>query len=484
MARVFIAAAPSEDEKAHRLAQAVQALGFDAAAEPPADAELTDAIDAAAAVVVLWAAGPASAWLTMVAALALDRKKLINAELDLEAAPTPFRAAPRIDFSRRDRIGFAARFQGLILELDKLAPTKADEDALPEALALARGALLAPSLRQPSTMFGTIALGLVTVLVLGGVGFGVGRTIQAVRAGEIQIALPQLTRPSTEAADAAPVAQPTAAEVATFDWRQLETQPWRAVAARIGDADAIKQRAAQGDARSQTLACLGHMAGAEGFLPSPTAARAFCDAAAAQSEPAGLYLSWVLQRAAPHAGLSQTEANARLAEAARLGWLPAQIDYGLTLAADGRASLQAQAEAGRLWLAAAERGDPRGQYQYARWLRDSPAGPRDPTAALPFLERAAERDHPEALHMLATLHRDGIGAARNEQRALDLYEEAARQNYAPSMFNLADMLRGGANVERTRAIALYHQLACMRDQVQISALSRQRLRSLGERATC
>ena len=39
--------------------------------------------------------------------------------------------------------------------------------------------------------------------------------------------------------------------------------------------------------------------------------------------------------------------------------------------------------------------------------------PQDPTAALPFLQRAAEANQPEALHMLATLYRDGVGAPRS-----------------------------------------------------------------------
>jgi TPR repeat protein len=232
------------------------------------------------------------------------------------------------------------------------------------------------------------------------------------------------------------------------------------------------------------MACLGHMAGVEGFLPSPTAAREFCDAAAAQHEPGGLYLSWVLHKTAPHAGLSNADAEARLAEAARLGWSAAQIEYGLVLAPDARASLEAQAEAGRLWLAAADAGDPRGQFQYARWLRDSRAGPRDPVAAVPYLERAANGGQPEATHMLATLYRDGVGVPRNAGRAQALYEQAARRNHPPSMFNLADMLRQGAREDRTRAVELYKQLACMGDEHQIQPLAVQRLRALQESAQC
>jgi TPR repeat protein len=222
------------------------------------------------------------------------------------------------------------------------------------------------------------------------------------------------------------------------------------------------------------------MAGARGFLPSPAAAREYCDAAASQANVAGLYLSWQLRRTAPHAGIDEATAIARLRQSADSGFTAAQVDYAATLAEDR----DSQAEAGRLWLAAAENEDPRGQYFYARWLRDSPAGPRDPAAAIPFLERAAEADQPEALHMLATLYRDGSGAPRNEALAKSLYGRAARQNHAPSMFNLADMLREGSPQERARAVELYRRLACMTDELQIQPRAVQRLRTLQETFAC
>jgi TPR repeat protein len=137
-----------------------------------------------------------------------------------------------------------------------------------------------------------------------------------------------------------------------------------------------------------------------------------------------------------------------------------------------------------LWLAAAERGDPRAQFFYARWLRDSPAGPQDPTAAIPFLQRAAEANQPEALHMLATLYRDGVGAPRNVAEAKALYDRAARQNHAPSMSNLADLLRDGSPEERARSIELYRQLACMTDEHQIQPRAVGRLRALQVSYSC
>jgi hypothetical protein len=52
------------------------------------------------------------------------------------------------------------------------------------------------------------------------------------------------------------------------------------------------------------------------------------------------------------------------------------------------------------------------------------------------------------------------------------------------MFNLADMLRAGSPQERARAVSLYRELACMRDEHQIQPLAAQRLRALQESAAC
>lgn len=262
----------------------------------------------------------------------------------------------------------------------------------------------------------------------------------------------------------------------------IERLPWREAAAKIGEANAtrINADAERGEALAQSAACLAHMAGVGGFLPSPAAAKSFCDAASAQNYPAGLYLSWALYRSAPHAGLTDSEARTRLQEAARRGLAAAEIDYALLIAPDARGSTEAQVEAGRLLQAAAEQGDARGQLYYARWLRDSPAGPRDPSAAAPYLERASETQA-EAAHMLATLYRDGTGVERNRARALELYERAADKNYPPSMFNMADLLR---ETNRDAARALYARLACMSDEREISAMASARLRAMGETAQC
>jgi TPR repeat protein len=480
MAEVYIAASPGEAARARGLAEAFTALGLDTASGFPAETEIPGIVDAAKCVTTLWTGEEPPAGLAVLAALALERKKLVNAEISADAAPALFRAAPRVALNPRDRNAFKTRFRDLVAEIDKLAEKKSTADALPAALVTARAALLQKT-PEKNKQWRTLAVFVSAVAVLFVVGFGAGRVINAVRAGEFEIAWPKQRSAEPTAVAATPTAPQTPPQNTLAD---LDTAPWRESAVRLGDATPIKAAAAAGDARAQALACLGHLAGVEGFLPSPTAARGFCDQSAAQNDPAGLYFSWVLRRTAPHAGISETTARERLAQAARLGWMSAIIDYGQVLAANTGAPIASQAEAGRLFLAAAERGDARGQFFYARWLRDSPAGPRDPTAALPFLNQAAEQNQPDALHMLATLYRDGIGVPVDTTRAKALYDRAARQNHPPSMFNLADLLKDGNEADRARAVELFGQLACMRDERQIQPMAARRLAALRGSARC
>lgn len=477
MAEVFIAAAPDADAQAGGLAQALKTLGFDAAAGAPAESEIAKLVDDAKCVIGLWSRGAPTAELAMLAALAHERKKLVSAELIADATPAPFRGAPRIDLALRDRTLFKTRFQALVVEIDKLSPTKANVAALPSVLAVVRSALLKRRESGGEKQLKTLGVFAAAVAALFVVGLGAGRVINLVRSGDLTMASLQF---ATTPAQAAATTTSTPAPVITS--AALERTPWREVAAQIDEtlAEQIETRASAGDADAQALSCLGHMAGTAGFLPSPTAAREQCDAASAQNNAAALYLSWQLRRTAPHAGLDEATAAARLRQAAEAGFTAAQIDYAGTLPGD-RAS---QAEAGRLWLAAAERGDPRAQFFYARWLRDSPAGPRDPSAAIPYLTRAAEANQADAQHMLATLYRDGVGAPRDEARAKALYDQAARQKHAPSMFNLADMLRTGSPEERARSLALYRELACMTDEHQIQPRAVGRLRALQEAYSC
>jgi hypothetical protein len=479
MGEVFIAAAATQATRARALAEVLTAFGFKAEAKSPDEADIAKAVDAAKCVVALWTSEPAPASLAITATLALERTKLVSAELRRDATPAPFRSAPRAFLAPSSRAAFKEGFEALTAALKTLAPPAEEAAPDPAILDKARDAF-ADRRAAPQDPWRTALIVIVALAVLFGVGFAAGRVINAARNGSLfaERSAPETASETSETAATAPAAAITAEDI--------EQEPWRDIAARLTEADAapIQERARAGDALAQTLACLGHFAGAPGFLPSPAAAKGFCDQASEQGFAPGLYYSWVLYRAAPHSGISEAIARQRLEQAAGAGFTAAQVDLGLAISGDGRGARAAEAEAGRLWLAAAEASDPRGQFHYARWLRDSVAGPRDPTAAIPFLERAASAHQVDALHMLATHFRDGLGAPRNPERARELYEEAAAAEYTPSMFNLADMLRDGNAEDRARAIALYQRLACMPDELSIRPLSITRLRALGERAQC
>ncbi|MBK6704689.1 MAG: hypothetical protein IPG56_13700 [Caulobacteraceae bacterium] len=228
----------------------------------------------------------------------------------------------------RDRTAFKVRFEALIAEIDKLSPTKANVAALPSVLAVTRSALLKRRETGGEKQLKTLGVFAAAVAALFVVGFGAGRVINLVRSGELTMASFQISTPQAQAA-----ATPTITPAPILTSAALERTPWREVAARIDEAMAsqIETRAAAGDADAQTLACLGHMAGAGGLLPSPTAAREQCDLASAQNNAAALYLSWQLRRTAPHAGIDDATANARLRQAADAGFTAAQIDYAASL---------------------------------------------------------------------------------------------------------------------------------------------------------
>lgn len=478
MAEVFIAAAAECGARARGLAEALSALGFKAEAAIPAESELPKTVTEAKCVLALWQANvQPPAWLAAAAALALDRKTLVSLEFSLGATPSLFRGAPLVTMDA-DPNQFVIRFDALVAALDKTAPRESAPapTQVAEGYAKARAALAPPPTpkqrprRNPMTL-----IGLVAVLVFG-VGFGAGRLINLARSGAL---LP--SNGGSEAAATTSLAEQQRPPFAGLTARTLETTPWREAAARIDQnaADQIVAAADRGDALAETLACLGHMAGAVGFLPSPAAAQRACDAAASQDYPAALYLSWALYRASPRGTIDEATARARLHAASDAGFLAAQLEYAQLLAADFRGPIPDQTVAGQLLLAATESGDARALYQYARWLRDSPAGPRDPAAAAVYLARAADGGQAEAMHMLATLARDGIGVPRDIARARSLYERAAALNHPPSMYNLAVLIDQGPPADRERATSLYRALACMPDEQQIQPMAARRLREMG-----
>ena len=136
MTDIVIAAAPADEARADAIAEALAALGFDVAPRALDDADLTKVVDDAKCVLALWSpAASSEPRLAEQATLAMERNKLVCAELDDGALPEPFEAAPRTNLDASDRIIFRERFEALIAQIEKLTPTEGDADALPQALA-------------------------------------------------------------------------------------------------------------------------------------------------------------------------------------------------------------------------------------------------------------------------------------------------------------------------------------------------------------
>lgn len=66
-------------------------------------------------------------------------------------------------------------------------------------------------------------------------------------------------------------------------------------------------------------------------------------------------------------------------------------------------------------------------------------GPRDPEAAVFWLERAASLDLPQAQDALGSALYAGLGAEKNDAAARTLFEAAAARGYPPAMTHLAPM---------------------------------------------
>jgi len=111
-------------------------------------------------------------------------------------------------------------------------------------------------------------------------------------------------------------------------------------------------------------------------------------------------------------------------------------------------------EALRLLSAAAEAGDPLGQYGLGTAYLTGRGVPKDVAKALNWLERAAERGSPESLNALGELYFNGAGLPRDEARGVDYFRRAADKGYPPSLEKMAELRWNGRVVPIDRAQAV------------------------------
>lgn len=96
----------------------------------------------------------------------------------------------------------------------------------------------------------------------------------------------------------------------------------------------------------------------------------------------------------------------------------------------------------------AELGDPQAQFEYGERLLNGDEVPRDPVAAVPFLEKAARNGVADAWFRLGKMHHDGVGVTRDFGRSLEYYTEAARRGVPEAQHNVGAMLVSARGVKR------------------------------------
>jgi TPR repeat protein len=99
--------------------------------------------------------------------------------------------------------------------------------------------------------------------------------------------------------------------------------------------------------------------------------------------------------------------------------------------------------------AAAESGDPAGQYLFALMHRSGAGTARDPAAAAAWMEKSAAHGYAPAQAELSTMYATGAGVPKDEQRAIELMTASANQGYALAQAKLGVRYSRGWGVEQS-----------------------------------
>ncbi len=154
---------------------------------------------------------------------------------------------------------------------------------------------------------------------------------------------------------------------------------------------------------------------------------------------------------------------------------PADVKQGLMDFSAGQF-----AEAVAAWQAAAQAGDPDGDF-YMGVLYDTGEGvEQDYAKALALYKRAADAGSAAGAFNVGVFYDSGIGVTANPQEAAAWYRKAAAKGFARAEYNLALLEEDGVGVPRSRAraIALFRQAAA-----QGLGAARSHLAALGQRDT-
>ena len=153
--------------------------------------------------------------------------------------------------------------------------------------------------------------------------------------------------------------------------------------------------------------------------------------------------------------------------------------------------LQDFARAQELICGAADAGDANGQFNCGLLYAEGKGVARDDAEAVRLWEAAAHADHVAAINYLATAYRDGNGVGADMTRAVELFERTASAGNPLGLYELAQAYSSGTGVEVNLTQAhMYANLAAvrgvedalaLRDQLSVQ-LSAEDLATAQERA--
>jgi TPR repeat protein len=455
MAKVFLAYARKDEVVLLKFADALRRFGFEVFTDRDIPAGqnwwvlLTQEIERCSCVIALWSKDAAkSDHVKFEAAIGYAGKKLISILTDSASLPDPFKSDQAIDFRGWDGGALTPAVEKLIRRLHQATGREPNRERF----------LDTPKARTRSpgrtVVLATIAgLAAVSLLIVAGVSY---------------LRQQPDTGAAVESEEFAP--EPAEAENPTITAEDLELRTLESLAADLAalPEESLTQIAsnAEQDGSAAAIACVAHLNTVPGFASSRNDAKTNCERAAALGHPAGHYLLWANRSAF---GINEDAARSHLASAASAHWAPAEVDMA--------ALLSNEDERGRLLESAARDGYFRGELQYAVWLRDSLAGPRDPNAARVYFERADAQGSPEAANALGALHRDGIlNSGPDAARARHYFQRAATAGFPAGKLNLSDLLaESNAEHDRETAESLRRELACITNDPNVRRQARARL---------
>jgi TPR repeat protein/chromosome segregation ATPase len=216
--------------------------------------------------------------------------------------------------------------------------------------------------------------------------------------------------------------------------------------------DALKARAAGGDAEAHTALGNAYVNGQGVERDIPKAMEHYEQAVAAGSAPAAFNLG-LLHEVGRGVEIDLEKAFGYYLQAAELGMDIAQFNVG-NMYARG-IGVKADPYEANIWFRrAADAGVADAQYNLGLAYENGIGLAADPAQAIHWYQLALQQGHVRATYNLALIYEEGKGVPRDDAEAARLYRLAADRNYGPAQNNLGVMYaegRGGLTQSLTEA---------------------------------